>query len=40
MGIWGVKELTVGIMISGANMEHPSGMVFMTSGKLTVLLSV
>ena len=36
MDILDVKELTVGIVKSSVNMEHPSGMVTRVSGDLIV----
>ena len=40
MGILGKKELIVGIIKSGVNMEHPCGIVLRASDSLVVLLTV
>ena len=40
MGTLDVKELTVSIIKSGVNTEHPSSIVITAIGMLVVLLSV
>ena len=40
MGILDVNELTAGFMMSGVNVEHPSGSTIMTNAGITVLVSV